>query len=930
LVNRRVRARTGKKKAARQDLNPEKLLGLILDLVNWIMYASFRISSDETNNPSRLNSMAEASSRLRVSVDGKFFRLGEEKFYVKGVTYGPFAPNAAGQPFASPEQTARDFRQIRQIEANLIRVYHVPAKWFLELAGEHNLKVLVDIPWNKQVCFLDFSEYRAAARDAVRRAVYSFARHPAVFGFGIANEIPPDIVRWSGAAAVSEFIDELVTEAKRVDSDCLCTLANYPPTEFLRPQSIDFVSFNVFLHNEAPFKNYLARLQMLAGAKPLLLSEIGIDSTREGEERKCELLEWQVRDAFRAGMAGAIVFSFTDEWFKDGREILDWTMGLTTRERKPKPSFSAVQRMFRVAPYFPLGRSPKVSVVVASYNAQRTLKACLDSLRRLRYPDYEIVLVDDGSTDNTPEIAPLYPEVRYLRHEKNLGLSIARNTGIAAAKGEIVAFIDADCRADEDWLYYLVGDLLDSRFVGIGGPNLLPPEDSAVAAAVMTSPGGPAHVMLTDRQAEHIPGCNMAFYRWALVELGGFDPIFRKAGDDVDLCWRLLHAGHQIGFSPAGFVWHYRRSTVGAYLRQQHGYGEAEALLTRKHPEYFNWFGGSIWRGRIYTSSKFGVLIRPPIIYRGLFGSAGFQSVYSSQPAFTLMFCTSLEYHVLVTLPLWVLSVAIPALLPLAIASLLIPLAVCSAAAAQASIPKTKRHWWSRPLVALLFFLQPIVRGWARYQGRLLSRPTSVTAKDTLDSMSLRQGDQPLTQVEYWAEQRINRVELVQGILERLDQQGWPNKSDIGWSDYDVEIYGSRWSTLQLITVAEEHPPRKQMIRCRLRTTWSLPAKVLFWLLCSSELILLGFIHRPPPWWLWPLMLLPLLLIAWYVRRDQRMLRSVVVVFLDTFAKEKGLLKVSLLSSAEPPGKAPSTKPENPEKVQGPGAKLEDPARIQV
>src|SRR5207237_547332 len=76
-----------------------------------------------------------ASSLPRVSVDGKFFRLGEKKFYVRGVAYGPFAPNAAGQPFASPEQTAADFDQIRELNANLIRVYHVPSTWFLDLAA---------------------------------------------------------------------------------------------------------------------------------------------------------------------------------------------------------------------------------------------------------------------------------------------------------------------------------------------------------------------------------------------------------------------------------------------------------------------------------------------------------------------------------------------------------------------------------------------------------------------------------------------------------------------------------------------------------------------------------------------------------------------------------------------------------------------------
>ena len=205
-----------------------------------------------------------------------------------------------------------------------------------------------------------------------------------------------------------------------------------------------------------------------------------------------------------------------------------------------------------------------------------------------------------------------------------------------------------------------------------------------MAAAVMASPGGPAHVMLTDREAEHLPGCNMAFYKWALEEIGGFDPVFRKAGDDVDACWRLQERGFKLGFSPAGFVWHYRRSTIRAYLKQQAGYGEAEALLMRKHPEYFSFFGGGIWRGRIYTASKFGVVLQRPLIYHGLFGSGFFQMLYAPEPAFLLMFCTSLEYHVLVVLPLLALSSSIYLLLPIALASWALALGVCAVAAAQA------------------------------------------------------------------------------------------------------------------------------------------------------------------------------------------------------------------------------------------------------
>jgi hypothetical protein len=459
-----------------------------------------------------------ATSRLRVSLDGKFFRLGKEKFFVKGVAYGPFAPGRDGEPFVSPENTERDFKLIRELGATVLRVYAIPPRWILDLAQEHGLKLLIDIPWNKHLCFLDSQQSRDEACAMVRQAVRACAAHPAVFAYSIVNEIPPDIVRWSGAGAVENFLDALVDAAKEIDPECLCTFANYPPTEFLRPQNIDFVSFNVYLHQQKPFENYLARLQMRADAKPLVISEFGIDSIREGEESKCDILSWQIETSFRSGAAGTIVFSFTDDWHKDGRQIENWQLGLTTAAREKKKSFFAVQKQFAAAPYFPLPQAPKVSVVVASYNGARTLRACLESLEKLNYPDYEIILVDDGSTDATMQIASVFKKVRYV-HQAHQGLSTARNTGILTASGDVVAFTDSDCRADDDWLYYLVGDLLNSRFAGIGGHNFLPPEDSLVAAAVQVSPGAPAHVMLNDRLAEHIPGCNMAFYRWALLEI---------------------------------------------------------------------------------------------------------------------------------------------------------------------------------------------------------------------------------------------------------------------------------------------------------------------------------------------------------------------------------------------------------------------------
>ncbi|MFM8357480.1 MAG: glycosyltransferase, partial [Verrucomicrobiota bacterium] len=451
-----------------------------------------------------------SQGRGRVTVEGRFFRAGGAKFHPRGVTYGPFAPTGAGKPLGAPESTRADFGRMARLGANLLRVYHVPPRWLLDLAEAHGLKVLVDVPWNKHLCFLDDPASRQAARRTVVEAARACAAHPAVFALSVVNEVPADIVRWSGAGAVADFIDELIEGVRGVDPDLLCTFGNFPPTEFLRPRLPDFLCFNVYLHERRPFENYLARLQMMADSRPLLLGEVGIDARGEGAERQAEILGWQVESAFRAGCAGVVVYSFTDEWHRNGRPVLDWEFGLTNREREEKPAFEVVRRQFARAPRFPLPATPRVTVVVASYNGAATLNACLESLERLQYPDYEVLLVDDGSTDITPQIAARFPRVKTLRHESNRGLGAARNTGIYSATGEIIAFTDADCRADEDWLHYLVGDLLSSGYVGMGGHNFLPPDDSAVAAAVMVSPGGPAHVMLTDRVAEHIPGCNMA------------------------------------------------------------------------------------------------------------------------------------------------------------------------------------------------------------------------------------------------------------------------------------------------------------------------------------------------------------------------------------------------------------------------------------
>jgi GT2 family glycosyltransferase len=839
----------------------------------------------------------------RVVLDGKFFRLGEARFPVKGVTYGPFAPGDDGVPFPAPEQAARDFAGIHDLGANVVRVYEVPPRWLLDLALQYELRLLIDIPWAKHVCFLDSEELKAAARQAVHRAVAACKQHAAVFAFSVVNEIPAEIVRWSGARAVARFLDELVTVAKAADPTCLCTFASFPPTEHLQPQSLDFVCFNVFLHQRPAFEGYLARLQMIADTKPLVISECGVDSLREGESRQAEMLAWQVEAAFRGGAAGLVVFSYTDDWHCGGQQVVDWAFGLTTRRRAQRQSYDVVRKAFEQAPLFPLPRCPKVSVVVACYNGERTLRVCLESLCRLNYPDYEIILVDDGSTDATPKIAQEFARVRYV-HQPNHGLSVARNTGIAAATGEVVAFTDADCRADADWLHFLIGDLLATGCVGIGGHNLLPPDDSRVAAAVLVSPGGPTHVMLTDREAEHVPGCNMAFYKWALDEIGGFDPVFRKAGDDVDICWRLQARGHSIGFSPAGLVWHYRRSTVTEYLRQQRGYGEAEAVLARKHPERFNVLGGGLWRGRIYSTAQPGIRLHRSMVYAGRFGSGMFPRLYAPLSAPWLMIATSLEYHVLVTVPLVALALVRPWFWPLAGAALAITLTVAGAAAVQAELPLRQRAWWSRGLVGLLFILQPVARGWARYQERLTAqslRPITFQRRDLPPPAGWAR---PAPTLCFWSPGAADRYQFLQRLAAKLQEEGWQWSADAGWEDYDLEISGRRWTRLRVTTVAEELEGGKKVLRCRLRGSWSFLSRLVVGAALGLLLLLgLWLTGRWP--WIW-LSWLALPLAGALLEREKRVLLRILAALLNEVAQE---LEWVNLNQAAAPGAPPTVEP---------------------
>src|SRR5690242_2666221 len=231
-----------------------------------------------------LASLQQSPARLgvRASVRGKFIWVGEEKFYVRGVTYGPFRPGPDGSPYPSPKIVERDFAQIAANGMNAVRTYDVPPRWLLDLAERQGLRVMVGLQVEQRASFLDHPKVCREIEELVQAKVRACAGHAAVFAYTMANEIQASIVRWHGARRVERFLEGLYRIAKAEDPGGLFCYANYPTTEYLELPFLDLVCFNVYLESQPKLEAYLARLQTLAGNRPLLMTEVGLDSRGHG------------------------------------------------------------------------------------------------------------------------------------------------------------------------------------------------------------------------------------------------------------------------------------------------------------------------------------------------------------------------------------------------------------------------------------------------------------------------------------------------------------------------------------------------------------------------------------------------------------------------------------------------------------------------
>jgi glycosyltransferase involved in cell wall biosynthesis len=234
-------------------------------------------------------------------------------------------------------------------------------------------------------------------------------------------------------------------------------------------------------------------------------------------------------------------------------------------------------------PAVPLAASlPAVSVVVPVWNGADTIVACVTSLLALSYPRdcLEIVVVDNGSTDGTRDRLARFDGAIRVLVEPRRGASAARNRGIRASRGRIVAFTDADCTVEPGWLSHLVGPLADPE-VGIAGGAML----SVVGANRIERFGEIIHDhrrAIEELQPPYAVTMNWASRREVLLEAGLFDERLLRS-QDVDLAWRIHGAGYRLAYVPDAIIRHRNARTVPGLLHEAYVHGRYAVAVVSSH-----------------------------------------------------------------------------------------------------------------------------------------------------------------------------------------------------------------------------------------------------------------------------------------------------------------------------------------------------------
>jgi len=231
--------------------------------------------------------------------------------------------------------------------------------------------------------------------------------------------------------------------------------------------------------------------------------------------------------------------------------------------------------------------SCNISIIIPMYNSEKTILDTLSGLEDQTRKDFEVIVVDDGSTDASPKLVEQFKEKTHLSlrlvRQENAGPAKARNRGVESSQGKIIIFLDSDCIPPKNWVEEMTLPLREN-IVGSNCGYRVKNKDSIVARYVDYEMAK-RHEKMVGKHIDTLGGYSACLLREIFMKVGGFDTAYTtSSGEDFDLAFRITKMGYRLVFVDKTFVYHYHPDSLKRYLRQQ--------------------FYRGCWRVRMYLKSK--------------------------------------------------------------------------------------------------------------------------------------------------------------------------------------------------------------------------------------------------------------------------------------------------------------------------------------
>ncbi|MBU1147722.1 MAG: glycosyltransferase family 2 protein [Candidatus Omnitrophica bacterium] len=255
-----------------------------------------------------------------------------------------------------------------------------------------------------------------------------------------------------------------------------------------------------------------------------------------------------------------------------------------------------------------------VSVIIPLYNGERVIGDCLDSVLRSSYQNFEIVIVDDASTDSSVvRIAPyLSSVVRVLQNRKNIGFGKSINIGLKKARGDIVVLLNMDTVVDDKWLCELVDTMISGNEIGVAGSKIFYMDGKTIqhAGGIIDGIGRSYHVGRGEldrgqydslKEVEYVCGAAIGIKKEVLEKIGcldeGFTPLYYE---EIDFMMRAKKAGYKVVYVPKAMLRHYERYSIGESQKAFYDISKNRIRFVYKHFTF-----GKIFKEFLFNECRF-------------------------------------------------------------------------------------------------------------------------------------------------------------------------------------------------------------------------------------------------------------------------------------------------------------------------------------